>query len=94
MGPKKEAGQILTAILMEKRGYHRLLIEPKTNTAYKCHDMKSMIFFFFPSTGHVFYLLIFFQHFNMYVFIFSHGESPQNRYVCVKILKKLVNKKA
>ena len=22
-------------------------LEPKTNTAYKCHDMKSMIIFFF-----------------------------------------------
>ena len=52
--------------------------------------MKSMIFFP-PSTGHVFYLLILFQHFNMYVFIFSHEGSPQNRYV-LKYWKKLVNK--
>lgn len=89
---QRKTGRIITTICMEKRGCHRLLIRAQN----KYHLPKSWhkeYDFFFPNTGHVFYLLIFFQHFNRYVFIFSHEGSPQNRYVCVKMLKKWVNKK-
>ena len=84
---RKTEGQTIKPYAWKREVTIGCWLEPKTNTAYKRHDMKSMIFFS-PSTGHVFYLLILFQHFNMYVFIFSHEGSPQNRYV-LKYWKKI-----